>query len=143
MSDDILKIKIKTFLKDKKILLEKLLIENEKLRNQIKLDLSPLSFTKIEEKTDFKQKVKQTIKLLNERIEIVIKENNRIQELKELLKENKKLRHDKLKHLKKKLEPLEFTDNLKHNLSILKKQNKELSKYTDYIQKNIEAVRSK
>ena len=66
-----------------------------------------------------------------------------ITQFKIVLEENKKLRHDKLKHLKKKLEPLEFTDNLKHNLSILKKQNKELSKYTDHIQKNIEAVRRK
>jgi hypothetical protein len=135
---------IKTFLKDKKILLEKLLIENEKLRNQIKLDLSPLSFTKIEEKTDFKQKVKQTIKLLDERIRVVTNENTRIQHLKELLEKNEELRQDKSKQkFTKKLKLLNFTTDLKHNISILEQENEKISNYTDFIVKNIEAVKKK
>jgi hypothetical protein len=135
---------IKNFLKNKKILLDELLSENENLRNQIEFELSPLSFGDIEKKKDFKEKVKQAIKLLNERIRVVTNENTRIQHLKELLEKNKELRQDKSKKpFTKKLEPLNFTTDLKHNISILEKENEKISKYTDFIVKNIEAVKKK
>lgn len=44
---------IKNFLKNKKILLDELLSQNEKLRNQIEFELSPLSFGDIEKKNRF------------------------------------------------------------------------------------------
>ena len=133
---------IKNFLKNKKILLDELLSENENLRNQIEFELSPLSFGDIEKKTDFKEKVKQAIKLLNERIRVVTNENTLIQHLKELLEKNKELRQDKSKKpFTKKLESLNFTTHLKHNISILEKENEKISKYTDFIVKNIEAVK--
>jgi len=135
---------IKNFLKNKKILLDELLSQNEKLRNQIEFELSPLSFGDIEKKTDFKEKVKQAIKLLNERIRVVTNENTRIQHLKELLEKNKELRQDKSKQkFTKKLKSLNFTTDLKHNISILEEENEKISRYTDFIVKNIEAVKKK
>jgi len=98
----------------------------------------------LKKKTDFKEKVKQAIKLLNERIRVVTNENTRIQHLKELLEKNKELRQDKSKQkFTKKLKSLNFTTDLKHNISILEEENEKISRYTDFIVKNIEAVKKK